>query len=370
MCNCKVRARVGVLSAWLVFRRIFLLLSQMKLFFLSSLVSASPFSDWLREEKANTYVSTGFLPCFGLKMPLVQSDGRRTISLRSSRELIAEEVTLGKIPTRDEMMKVRCGDVAFAFSKMNQVDFHMPKKELEHAAMPFIDLLYKAMSLRKSDYQAWIAASQLIPEYAAAQGPDDIRRNAFSLRGFTPFEVSREEAEIRLAARIGTEEAKHCRDMKIPGLIGTLSAEAKWMNRVEVYLENLTIEFRPQTNIGSLTCRQLMDVVSEMNLPEGFPEDIFELRELLRDPAERDDFITKSGGMSLTFSDGSKLLKSHHSLAVFCHRAVYVEYSSRHLEYEDKPWDFYPPVNITGLCVPMRRKFDKFDYMLSRLVSV
>lgn len=342
----------------------------MKFAFLISAVAASPFSEWLRSEKANTYVSTGFLPCFGLMMPLVISDGRRTISLTSGTEFESEKVTLAELPSRDDMMRIRCGDLAYAFSLMPPVSFEMSKDVIETVAAPMIELLYRAVSLRSSNYDEWIAESQLIPQYASAKGPEDVPRNWYSRLGFSPFQVTEKEAERRLGATVGSNEADNCRDMKIPGLLGSLSAVSFWGSYVYVYLENLTLELRTYRNIGSLTCRQLMDVVGQINLSEGLPGDIFELRELLRDPTKLDDRITKSGAMALTLSDGSKLTRDQHSLSVFCRPGVIAKYSSGHLDYDDKPRDFYPVRDVVGLCSIMGAKLEKFNDMLDGLVSV
>jgi hypothetical protein len=268
------------------------------------------------------------------------------------------------------MMMIRCGDLAYAFSLMPPVSFEMSKDVLETVAAPMVELLYRAVSMRSSNYDEWIAESQLIPEYASAKGPEDIPRNWNSRLGFSPFHVSEKEAERRLAATVGSDEADNCRDMKIPGLQGSLCAVSNWGSYVFVYLEHLTLELRTHTDIGSLTCSQLMDIVGHIHLSEGLPADILELRELLRDPTKPDDRITKSGRMALTLLDGSKLTRDQHSLSVFCRPGVIAKYSSGHLDYEDKPRDFYPVHDVTGLCTIMRAKLEKFNDMLDGLVSV
>ena len=304
-------------------------------------------------------------------MPWVTSDGQRTISLARNPLLYVDSVELARLPTRDEMMKIRCGDVAYAFSKMDPVDIDMSQDELKVAAMPLIGLLKTAASLRRSNYDEWFSQSQLIPAFASAKGPEDIARNRKFMLGYTPFEASREEAERRLVATIYSDEAVDCRDLRIPGLTGTLSVDAKWGNHVKVYLENVTVELRKQPdNIDSLTCRQLLDVVSQLNLLEELPADIFELRELLRDPAKPDDRITKGGSMTLRLVDDSRLIKTQHSLLLYCDPGVVAHYSSGHLEYEEKPRDFHPINDVTRLCNILRAKLELFQHLMSGLVDM
>lgn len=341
----------------------------MKLFFLTSLVSATPFSDWLREEKANGYISASYFACYGLNMPLVNSD-REVISLVGSTGIGAPSVTLAKVKDGEDMSKIRCGDVAYALSKMDPVNVDMTEEELKTVTAPFLELLKTAAALRRSNYGEWIAQSQLNPEFAAAKGPEGIPFDYFSKLGYTPFEMAEEKAKKRLDARIDSADANGCRDLHVPGLEASIWARSGLFQFIDVYWRDIELELRPNTDIGSLTCRELLDVISQIDLLEGLPKDVFELRETLRDPSKSDDRTTKSGGFWVTLSDGSKIMSDAHSLDVFCRPFGKLSYSSANMEYEDKPRAFSPKWIVSEVCDVFITKVEKLDDMINGMVAV
>lgn len=341
----------------------------MKFALLSSIAAATPFSDWLRTEKANAYLSSSYFACYGLKMPLVISDSGM-ISLVGSTGIRSPSVILATVKDREDMSKIRCGDVAYALSKMEPVNVDMTEEELKTATAPFVELLKTAAALRRSNYDEWIAQSQLNPEFAAAKGPEDIPFAYFTKLGFTRFEMAGEEAKKRLDARIDSADANGCRDLHIPDLEASIWARSGLMQLIDVYFRDIELELRPNAEIGRLTCRQLLDVISKMNLLEGLPNDIFELRETLRDPAKPDDRTTKSGGIRVTLSDGSKIMSDAHSLDVFCRPFGKLSYSSANMEYEEKPREFSPKWIVREVCDVFFKKIEKLDGMINGVFDV
>ena len=344
-------------------------LLRMKHFLLIASVAAAPFADWLRLEKANKYITIGLYPCLGLDMPIMVTDSRKRIYLTKSTDLMAERVELAKMETKHDLMKIRCGDVAYALGKMQAVSADMTREMLEKISAEFIDLVKEGSNLRRTNFVEWLTSSRLIDSFANAESLDEIPH---SMRHFdyTPFALPAKVAETRMNAKIGDKEsAQNCQYLRIPGMDATLRVDGWLVNHITIVWVDKSLQLRPKTSLAQFTCGQLVHAIAQLGtqITLGLPNNIFEMRRALRDDSRPDNYTRKAGGMSVTLNDESKVMGSQNSLSLFCRPGVVLTLSSAHLEYEDKPLDFAPIHDAKEACLPLLAKVALLEKALSEM---
>jgi hypothetical protein len=240
----------------------------MKFFAFASIAfAATPVSKWLLKTQADTHLTSAWYPCSALDMPRISADVKNGIYMVGPYNNDAS--FLWAALDAENMVKVRCGDVAYALRMLG----NNPKRAVE-------DLVKESMALRLKNRSQWRKASKLKPDLIALTNADRLGRMDFLK--YAPFPLARDTIRKRMSALVHSPASSGCHMLRIPGFESSITTfkrqhlygvEINWAG-VRIVLPNLVDGYK-------VTCEYVVKALAKVDWRKDLPADVVAVRKAI-----------------------------------------------------------------------------------------